>query len=96
MKEYNFLKKARLTFKVLAWVILVVMVIVGLAIFITGGGAPTGAVTPQGTPIQPTPRILGIAPILMGAFYFLIFYTLSEVIALLLDIKDSCKPSATV
>lgn len=89
MNDYKFLKTARTIFKVLAWVVLSLGVIVGLIVVITGAGGITpmvpGAATPQ------TPRAAGVVFMFMGAFYFLILYTLSEVIGVLLDIKSSGK-----
>ena len=88
MKEYKFLKVSRTIFKVLAWVILVLGTLVGLVVLIVGGGviptAPGGAAVP-------TPRAAGLVFIFMGALYFLLLYTVSEVIGILLDIKSSCK-----
>lgn len=93
MKEYKFLKAARMIFKVLAWVMLGLAVAIGLIILITGGSAPIA--TPQGVPIPQTPRAAGVIFMLMGVFYFLILFTISEVIGILLDMKASCdKPTA--
>ncbi len=94
MKEYKFLKVARTIFKVLAWLVLGLGIIVGIIVLITGGAMPTGALTPQGTPIPQTPKAAGLIFMIMGALYFLILYTFSEVIAILLEIKETCKPSA--
>ena len=93
MKEYKFLKAARITFKILSWVILALAVVVGMIVLVTGGGnVPT--VTPQGIATPPTPRAAGLVFMLMGAFYFLILYTISEVIGILLDMKDNCSKPA--
>jgi hypothetical protein len=89
MKEYKFLKTARIIFKVLAWIALALAIVIGLIILITGGGN-LPAITPQGTAVPPTPRAAGIVFMLMGAVYFLILYTLSEVIGILLDLKSYC------
>lgn len=93
MKEYKFLKAARTIFKVLAWLVLSLGVIVGIIVLITGGNIPTGAITPQGTPVPPTPKAAGLIFMVMGALYFLVLYTLSEMISILLDIKGTCKPT---
>ena len=87
MKDYKFLGIASTIFKVLAWVILALGVVMGLLVLITGGGP-----TPAGVP--PTPRAAGLVFILMGAFYFLLMYSISEVITLLLDMNASCKKTA--
>ena len=91
MKEYKFLKTARTIFKVLAWLVLGLGVIVGIIVLVTGG-AITGAITPQGTPIPATPKAAGLVFMIMGALYFLILMTISEVIGILLDIKGSKSP----
>ncbi len=93
MKEYKFLKIARIIFMVLGWVVLGIGIVTGAIVFITGGGAPV--VTPQGVEIPSTPRAVGLLFMLMGAFYFLIMYTISEIINILLDLKGCCnKPVA--
>ncbi len=93
MKEYKFLKASRVIFKVLGWVALALGVITGIIVLVTGGGAPT--MTPQGVEIPPTPKTAGLIFMVMGAFYFLILYTISEIISILLDIKyNSNKPVA--
>lgn len=94
MKEYRFLKVARTIFKVLAWLVLVLGILVGIIVLITGGAVPTDALTPQGIPIPQTPKAAGLIFMVMGALYFLILYTISEIIGLLLEIKETCKPSA--
>lgn len=91
MEEYKFLKIARSVFKVLAWIVLGLGVIVGIIVLITGGG-PAGAVTPQGVAVPSTPKAAGLIFMIMGSLYFLVLFTLSEVIGLLLDIKGTCKP----
>lgn len=91
MKEYKFLKVARNVFKVLAWVILSLGFIVGIVVFITGSNMIT-PLAPGGTP--PTPKAAGLVFMIMGAFYFLILFTVSEMIGLLLDISTGCsKPT---
>jgi len=87
MKEYKFLKTARTIFKVLAWVVLGLGIVVGAIVLITGGAAPM--VTPDGIAAPQTPRAAGVVFMIMGAFYFLILYTISEVIGILLDMKGS-------
>ncbi|MFC1807969.1 hypothetical protein ACFL0T_06355 [Candidatus Omnitrophota bacterium] len=90
MKEYKFLKVARTIFKVLAWLILAIAIVIGVIVLITGG---SGVLAPDGTIIPQTPRLAGLLFMAMGAFYFLILFALSEIIGILLDIKTSCKPS---
>ena len=93
MKEYKFLKLSSTIFKVLAWLVLSLGIIVGLIVLITGGNIPTGAITPQGVSIPPTPKAAGLVFMIMGTLYYLILYTISEIINILLDIKGTCKPS---
>jgi hypothetical protein len=87
MKEYKFLKIARTIFKVLGWIVFGIGIVTGAIVLITGGGA--AAITPQGVEIPSTPRAAGLIFMLMGAFYFLIMYTISEIINILLDLKAS-------
>ena len=88
MKEYTFLKTARIIFKVLSWVVLGLGIVVGAIVLITGGGAPT--LTPDAEIIEATPRAAGLMFMLMGGIYFLILYTISEIINILLDLKGCC------
>lgn len=93
MNEYKFLKVARTIFKVLGWIVLGLGIVTGAIVLITGGGAPT--ITPQGVEIPATPRVAGLIFMVMGAFYFLILFTISEIISILLDLKGCCnKPVA--
>lgn len=96
MKTYGFLKAAKLIFKILAWAALALGVIVGVIIIITGGGpALTGIpATAPGVPTAPITRAAGVVFIVIGGIYFLILFTISEIIGLLLDIKADCKKSA--
>ena len=73
MNRYKFLNVGSVIFKVLAWAAVIVGVISAVVIFIGGG-------TPQ------APRLTGFVGLLLGAVYFFVFYTASEVIKLLLDI----------
>ena len=73
MDRYKFLNVGSVIFKVLAWAAVIVGVISAVVIFIGGG-------TPQ------APRLTGFVGLLLGAVYFFVFYTASEVIKLLLDI----------
>ena len=95
MKEYKFLKAARVIFKILAWVILGLAIVVGAIILITGGGN-VPVITPAGIEVPPTPRAAGLVFMLMGVFYFFILYSISEIIAILLDMKSCCSTKPTV
>ncbi|NQT95575.1 MAG: hypothetical protein HQ572_03910 [Candidatus Omnitrophica bacterium] len=92
MKEYKFLKTARIVFFVLAWVVLAIGIIGGIGIFVTGGASPI--TTPAGTTVQSVPKALGIIPIIQGGMGFFIFYTISQIIKALLEIKDCCAKPA--
>ena len=89
MNDYKFLRRARTIFKVLAWIVLVLAIIVGIIVLITGGSAMP-SMTPDGVAPASTPRAAGVVFMIMGAFYFLILYSVSEMIGILLDIKSSC------
>jgi hypothetical protein len=92
MKEYKFLKAARIIFKVLSWVVLGLGVVVGIIVLVTGGGAPM--LTPETQVVEATPKAAGLVFMLMGGFYFLILYTISEIINILLDLKGCCNKQA--
>ncbi len=81
-KEYGFLRAARVIFKVLAWVVLAMFVLVG---FVTVGVKET-ALAPE-VPIPP--KITSVMYLVMGGLYWLVSYTISEIIGILLDIKGS-------
>ncbi len=81
-KEYGFLRAARVIFKVLAWVVLAMFVLVG---FVTVGIKET-ALVPE-VPIPP--KITSVMYLVMGGLYWLVSYTISEIIGILLDIKGS-------
>jgi len=85
-KEYGFLRAARVIFKVLAWVALATFVLVG---FVASGIKET-ALAPE-APIPP--KINSVMYLLMGGLYWLVSYTISEIIGLLLDIKGSSEKS---
>jgi len=85
-KEYGFLRAARVIFKVLAWVALAMFVLVG---FVTVGIKET-ALAPE-VPIPP--KITSVMYLVMGGLYWLVSYTISEIIGILLDIKGSSEKS---
>lgn len=80
-KTYKFLETSSTIFKVLAWVSLVLGIIAGIVIFI-GGGTPEA------------PRTTGFIGILLGIVYLFIFLTASEVITLLLEIRNKVDKSS--
>lgn len=81
-KEYGFLKAARVIFKVLAWVVLAMFVLVG---FVTLGIKET-ALAPE---VPVPPKITSVMYLVMGGLYWFVSYTISEIIGILLDIKGS-------
>ena len=85
-KEYGFLKAARVIFKVLAWVVLAMFVLVG---FVTLGIKET-ALAPE---VPVPPKITSVMYLVMGGLYWLVSYTISEIIGILLDIKGSSEKS---
>jgi len=74
-KTYKFLGTAATIFKVLAWISLTLGVISSFIILI-GGGTPEA------------PRTTGFIGLLLGLVYFFIAFTTSEIITLLLDLKN--------
>ena len=81
-KEYRFLEAARVIFKLLAWAALAMFVLVG---FVTSG-IKESALAPE---IPVPPKITSVMYLVMGGLYWLVSYTLSEIIGILLDIKAS-------
>lgn len=95
MKSYGFLKAAKLIFKILAWFALGLGVIVGVIILVRGGGpAVTGVPgVPPAPEVASVTRAAGLVFLFIGGIYFLILFTISEIIGILLDIKADTKKS---
>lgn len=81
-KNYAFLRAARTIFKVLAWGVLALSVMAGIVTLTAKG--PLGG--PEASAI---PKAIAVVYILYGGFFWLISYTISEIIGLLLDIRAS-------
>jgi hypothetical protein len=81
-EKYKFLKIGTVIFKVLAWLSVTIGVISAVIIFI-GGGTPEA------------PRSAGFIGLLLGVVYYFIFFTVSEVIMLLLDIRNKLDKGAS-
>ncbi len=83
------LKVGATTFQVLAWVSMVIQVIVGLVVLVTGGPAvPVGGV-------EVPARVIGALNCLAGAIYFFVLLLISQIIRLLLEIRDHVAKSGT-
>lgn len=93
MEDYRFLRVARVIFKILAWLVVGFSLIVIVVLITQGGNIPT--MTAQGvvnTPVPKTPMIISL--VLQAGIAFLVFYSLSEIIGLLLEVKDSTDKGA--
>lgn len=77
-KRFGLLRTFGLVFKILAWASLVIGAIGAVGILVTGG-------TPE------TPRAVSLVILLVSAIYFVIFYTVGEVIKLLLTIEENTR-----
>ncbi len=79
MKDANWaLSKITLVFKIFAWLASALGVVFFLIILI-GGGTPDA------------PRATSILALVLGFFYFVFFYTVSEVIGLLMRIENNTR-----
>ncbi len=74
-KSYGFLNIASVIFKVLAWVTLALLVVVGIATVITGG-------------TQEMPRWTGLIFLALGGWSFFQLFTFGSLIRLLLDLTN--------
>ena len=81
-KSYGFLNTASTIFKILAWVALVLLVVVGVATVVTGG-------TPD------VPRWTGLIFLVLGGWSFFQLFTFSSLIRLLLDIANKSNSSGS-
>ena len=73
---YVALPIGKVTFKVLAWISVVLGLVLGVALLAGAGGADV-------------PRLAGLIWIVVGVLYFLIFYVMGEAIQLLLEIREA-------
>lgn len=78
LNNYKLLRSAVTVFKVLAWIGVSLGVISSITIFV-GGGVPE------------VPRWMELVSLVIGALYLFIFLVVSEVIKLLLEIKEKIK-----
>jgi fatty acid desaturase len=77
-KSYKLLSIGKVLFVILAWVALALGLIACIVILIGGG-------TPE------VPRLLGLVWLLTGILYFFFFFVVSQIIAILLDIKEAVR-----
>ncbi|MDD5504812.1 MAG: hypothetical protein WC300_06455 [Candidatus Omnitrophota bacterium] len=84
MQEYRFLSSARLVFKILSWLSLGIGIVSCIITLISGSNAQAVQA------LETAPRAAGFVFLIMGCIYFLVLYTISEMIRILLDIKKSC------
>ena len=86
MKEYRFLRVAGIIFKVLSFAVGAIYEILGIVIIVTRGAAMPAVA--EGA-ANPPPIAFGIGFMLGGLVAFFMLFTISEIIGLLLEIKDS-------
>lgn len=77
-EPYWALKKITVIFQVFAW-LAVVLGIVFCVIILVGGGTPEA------------PRTTSLLAVGLGAFYFVFFYTVSEVLKLMMAIEQNTR-----
>ena len=81
-KPYGLVSLGVTVFKVLAWVSLVIQVVVGLIVLVSGGEAvPIGG-------IDVPARLIGLLNCIAGVLYFFILLLVSTVLRLVLDIRE--------
>ena len=80
-EKYGFLKVSAVVFKILAWLV-VILGVLGFIVILVGGGTPEA------------PRFTSVLALALGAIYFFIFYTASEMIKLLLDLAKGKETQA--
>ena len=91
MKDYRFLKVARIVFLVFAWISLLFGIIGAIGIFATGG---TQAIAPDGTTVASIPKSLGVIPFIQGGLGFFVFFSLFKIIGVLFCLKKYCDKPA--
>lgn len=74
-ENYKLLPIAPKVFKTLAWAGGILGIISGVIIFL-------------GMDSDATPRVMGFAPLIAGMIYFFVFFTIAELIHLLLELHE--------
>ena len=87
VKSYRFLRASVVVFRVLAWVAVVVQVITGLILVVTGGEP----VVIGG--IDVPARVVGILNFVAAGLYFFSFQFIRHLIRLWLDIREALETS---
>ena len=78
--EYQFLSAGAVLFNVLAWVSLVLQVVIGVWLLVSGGAAiPIGGV-------EIPARVVGVLNCVAGTIYFFTLLLIASVLRLLLDL----------
>ena len=87
--DYKFLSIGVVVFKVLAWVSLVIQVLLGIILLVTGGAAiPVGG-------LEVPARVIGLLNCVAAVIYFFILSLIANVIKLLLDLKAQVNQLST-
>ena len=73
----TFLSTAKGIFKIIAWIALALGVLYAISILVSGGGGG--------------PRWISAVGLIAGLFYFFLFYSVGEIINLLLEINSNTK-----
>ena len=82
--RFKLLRIFGLIFKVIAWVCLLLGIVGAVGVFVATAGSPP----PQGVP----PRLVSMTVVVaVWTLFFLIFYTVSELIKLLLAIEENSR-----
>lgn len=77
-EKYPALSKIAVAFRVLGWISSGAGVLFGIIILI-GGGRPQ------------SPRSMSLVALILGAFYFLLFYGIGEIMRVLMDIESNTR-----
>ena len=86
-QNYGFLRVGVKVFQVLAWISLLLQVVVGLILLVTGGEA----VPIAGVNIPA--RVVGVLNCVAGVIYFFMLFLIANVIRLLLEIRGQLEKS---
>ena len=82
-KKFKLLRTFSVVFKILAWATLVIGLVGTVGVLVAGG-------TPE------TPKAMSVVILIVGALYFVIFYTVGEVIKVLLAIEEQTRKTPSI